>query len=465
MGRGPHRRYFVLAAERLANLITTIREAYPSETITVMGHSQGTLITLLAQALLLDRRKRCADCLIMVASPYSLSNAVTPAGGDTLNTLIKIVSGVTDAPYALPPLRDLQAGQPHARGRAGRAWRAEQGRRIGKDGTTVVFPERDNRGKVYLYFSPDDSTVGLDTVAGIGTFGVPDLFKGRLAMKALQKLRFHQRLWTKRVRNGQPVRVGDAPSFQPLRAKGEPRYAAGWSLAAVASAAPLPADELLHINGETLVPPHVPQMFGGEAVRGTATTSGMDRPDAVTRDIALGNDWAQFPWVQLPVEYDGSALDVALDRFNRASKDDGDHTRSVRRKHGEVLERELTPNEARRWMATSPRALDTNSYHSAVLRDAENHRWVTAMDVAIGQGHSLDDPAFRELLLLMADWRTEGTVIEEVKDRNPQWKTLPKISQDLLEASAAYYDKGTFPPEHLVDLKRLPFIIDGSIPS
>ena len=43
------------------------------------------------------------------------------------------------------------------------------------DGQTVVFPERDNRGKVYLYFCPDDTTVALGDVHGIGTYGVPDM--------------------------------------------------------------------------------------------------------------------------------------------------------------------------------------------------------------------------------------------------------------------------------------------------
>ncbi|RBI01093.1 hypothetical protein BRL89_07825, partial [Xanthomonas oryzae pv. oryzae] len=64
-GNAPPRRYFVLAAERLAMLVSEIRRLAPDDTITIMGHSQGTLITLLAQAMLADRRQRCADCLIL----------------------------------------------------------------------------------------------------------------------------------------------------------------------------------------------------------------------------------------------------------------------------------------------------------------------------------------------------------------------------------------------------------------
>ena len=46
------RKYMVLAAMRLAMLIKIIRKRYPDDTINVVGHSQGTLLTLLAHAFL-----------------------------------------------------------------------------------------------------------------------------------------------------------------------------------------------------------------------------------------------------------------------------------------------------------------------------------------------------------------------------------------------------------------------------
>ncbi|EIK93091.1 hypothetical protein PMM47T1_28712, partial [Pseudomonas sp. M47T1] len=154
------------AAARLAMLIGEIRRIAPNDTITVMGHSQGTLITLLAQAMLVDRGERCADCLIMVASPYSVLPDSTPKDSHTLQTLIDIVSKVTEAPHPKPPLANLRFNERGYNGRTGPQWSPEQGTRLGPDGTTQVFPERDNRGKVYLYFSHDDSTVGLSDVSG-----------------------------------------------------------------------------------------------------------------------------------------------------------------------------------------------------------------------------------------------------------------------------------------------------------
>jgi hypothetical protein len=82
----PLRHYFVLAAHRLAMLVSEIRRVSPDETITIMGHSQGTLIALLAQALLVDKGLRCADTLILVDSPYSVLPKVTPQDHDTLAT-------------------------------------------------------------------------------------------------------------------------------------------------------------------------------------------------------------------------------------------------------------------------------------------------------------------------------------------------------------------------------------------
>ncbi|MCD9088153.1 DUF3274 domain-containing protein [Stenotrophomonas sp. SY1] len=466
MGKGPHRRYFVLAAERLATLVSTIRDLFPSETITIMGHSQGTLITLLAQALLVDRQKRCADCVIMVASPYSILTGPTPGGHSTLDTLVRIVEQVTKSPYALPTLDSLVQGHIDARGRAGSCWNARQGQRIGKGAGTVVFPERDNRGKVYLYFSPDDATVGLDDVSGIGTLGVPDLANGSPAMDKLRTLRFHQRLWTKRHRDGKPVMVGAEPGRQQLRAKGEPRHAAGWSTKSAVSVA-MSTDELLWTNGEALVPMHAPQMFGGEAVKGSPTTLGQDRHDDVTRNIALGKDGADFPWKPLPESYNGMSEEAARAKFNSESEDENKQTRAVRTVRGvgmysRHLEREMTPEEAREWMGEAKSQLENNSYHSAILRDPENHRWVTAMDVAIGQGFSLDDPDWRQLLVWMADWRMTPERLELMQD-NKKWKVLSEHAKRLITASSNYYDAGVFPPASLVNLDRMPSLVTGII--
>jgi pimeloyl-ACP methyl ester carboxylesterase len=462
MGKGPHRRYFVLAATRLAMLVSEIRRVSPNETITIMGHSQGTLITLLAQAMLVDRGERCADCVIMVASPYSVLPGTTPEDSKTLQVLIDIVQHITQYPHAHPPLNSVRCGVPGYGGRTGPRWSPEQGQRLGADGKIVVFPERDNRGKVYLYFCPDDTTVALDDVQGIGTYGVPDeLPDGTPAMNALQSVRFYQRLWTRRLRDGQPVLVGKAAQQESIRAKGEPRYPGGWSAAAVATRAPIQQGQERNVNAEQLHPPHAPQMFGGEALTGSADKAGMDRPDAVSQNAALGNPSAAFQWKFVQNLSDRLDVEVVRERWNKGREPD-DQTQTFRRTavSGIALigttdhyryEREETPNEIRARMEVDTKEWSENSYHSAVLRSPENHRWVTAMDIAIGQAKCLDDPDMRDVLVAIADWKLDEDRFDQVSGLRG-WSRLSTQAQSLVNASYRYYDKGVFPSDELVPL-------------
>ncbi|AOS22255.1 T6SS effector phospholipase Tle3 domain-containing protein [Xanthomonas oryzae] len=485
-GNAPPRRYFVLAAERLAMLVSEIRRLAPDDTITIMGHSQGTMITLLAQAMLADRRQRCADCLILVDSPYSL---LEPKGEEQttqakLQTLIKIVNAVTTKPYARPSLSELQVGQPGYGGRTGHGWTPSQGTRLDAEGKQIVFAERDNRGKVYLYFCPQDTTVALDQVQGIGTYGVPDTvhvaWKRKFystertaslpAMDALKDMRFHQRMWTKLLRGGKPVAVGLPPQHIPLRMEDEARYPGGGvGPTTTASQTPLP-QEGRYINGEALQPPHAPQMEDGEAdarqyksstpLRGTPTRAGKDAPDDVSVDVALGNPKAslnQYRVFERFVDKNLSDPDLQelTQQFNANHPDLNDQTPGYDCENGDdmgyMLWRHATPNEVRAQMAHNPAALVDNSYHSAMLRSTENHRWVTAMDVAIGQAQTLDDPEWRKVLIAFANWRTP---FKPSESQLPGQLTLLELAnfeklspgaQMLAQQTAYYYTTGKFP--------------------
>ncbi|EJM38919.1 Protein of unknown function (DUF3274) [Pseudomonas sp. GM33] len=463
----PLRHYFVLAAHRLAMLVREIRRVSPDETITIMGHSQGTLVALLAQALLVDKGQRCADTLILVDTPYSVLRDVTPKNHDTLATLIRIVTAVTQTPHAQPPLSALREAKTYG-GRSGPQWSPTQGTRKDKVGNLSVFPERDNRGKVYLYFCPDDTTVALDDVQGIGTYGVPDATPdGRPAMMALQSLGFYQRLWTKRHRDGEPVLVGKPPQPEFIRAPGEHRYPGASFVTGVASQAPIAKGQERLINAEALHPPHAPQMFGGEAVTGSPTTAGLDKPDEVAKSIALGKDAATFLWIKMPAEYDApyTTQQEALARFNGLSEDPEDHTRAVRKgaarsSSSSCHEREETPREARARMDRDQGTWGANSYHSAILRNPENQRWVTAMDIAIGQAHCLDDPEMREVLVAIADWKMDEKQFERARHL-PGWSRLSADTQALVKSSYLYYQFGVFPSSVLVPLSP-PALLAGA---
>jgi hypothetical protein len=350
-------------------------------------------------------------------------------------------------------------------GRTGPRWSPEQGQRIGLDDRTVVFPERDNRGKVYLYFSHEDTTVGIKAVSGIGTFGVPDtLPDGTGAMSVLKDLRFYQRLWSKRERDGQPVRVGEAPGPVALRAKGEREDAEHRFLRSALSQRGMEVDELRSINGEALSPSFAPQMFGGEAVTGSATSAGIDIPDAVSQNNALGNPSAKFKWLEVRKSIWRIDLEQERSRWNEGKAPD-DQTHDMRQEkifNTDIfrIEREETPNEIRARLVVDPKEWDYNSYHSAVLRDPENHRWVTAMDIAIGQAKCLDDPVMRAVLVAIADWRLDKEQFNTVCGLSG-WSRLSPQARELVMATYFYYDKGIFPSADLVSLTP-PSLVTGA---
>lgn len=183
----PGRMYMVLAAQRLAVLIAMIRDYDAEETVSIVAHSQGCLLSLLAQAMLMEKGLAPADNLILTHPPYSLVDNLpllmrgaawfdggedaamkpyyhllsgTQTLGARLQTLANIVAGVAkgSGQACKPPFSDLKKDA--HRGMLGSRWQSAE--------------DRDNRRKVYLYFCPEDMTVALDNIQGMGWDGVPD---------------------------------------------------------------------------------------------------------------------------------------------------------------------------------------------------------------------------------------------------------------------------------------------------
>lgn len=187
---GPGRMYMVLAALRLAALITMIRKFEATDTVSIVAHSQGCLLSLLAQAYLMEKGERTADTLILTHPPYSLDEemgitmkglTLFQGGSDTamsksdyelingrqsvharLQTLVNIVTGVAKSRATTPAFEKINESD--CGGMVAGCWQPNG--------------DRDNRGKVYLYFCPEDMTVALDNMRGIGWQGVPDYIQG-----------------------------------------------------------------------------------------------------------------------------------------------------------------------------------------------------------------------------------------------------------------------------------------------
>ncbi|MFL9871493.1 T6SS effector phospholipase Tle3 domain-containing protein [Paraburkholderia megapolitana] len=498
----PDRHYMVLAAKRLAALVRQIRLIDPDGTVNIIAHSQGTIISLLAQAFLVDGisgkcgpADRPADTLILIDSPYSFAESSMDQHLQTsdeqqtiwarVKTLANLTGLVAANKHSAPPPEKLQVvkGQDN-HGVAGPKWGPQQATRLtGPQGnTSVVFTERDNRGKVYVYFCPEDATVGLRGVNGMGSIGLPDAINtGQAGTKpenvGLVSDTFRQRIFTRRKRGDKPVQVGTPPGPYNLRESGESSHGAkDWLLTAThLKQAPIAANTTRNINGEQLTPPFDPDLEQNR-LPGTGDKplgwlypnefeAGKQSIDQVEAETALSvSDLQQLnpqvmSWPDYHVQYNAPPGGQAVPRADEVAsvlnqgKDDPDDQCKVLMveslmppTNGKILvTRQETPNEAKVRLMNDLRADD--SYHSAVMSGRLNHRGATAFDVSIGQARTLDDPEWAKLLRAIADWRI---ALGDIKKTNPRYNQLDKTTVDIVQANYAYYKDGTFPPDAIV---------------
>ncbi|WP_458574128.1 T6SS effector phospholipase Tle3 domain-containing protein, partial [Lonsdalea quercina] len=165
----PPRHYYAHAAGRLAKLIKTIRDKHPEDTVTVLSHSQGTMIALAAAAI------EAPDALFVMNSPYALDNEAATYISYPLNEIISkeareatfadIVKKVAENKNRLQQLgcERLLAGVCND----GDSWTP-----AGK--THGGVPERDNHGTTWIYCNPHDRVMGSAPLRSIGWQGLPN---------------------------------------------------------------------------------------------------------------------------------------------------------------------------------------------------------------------------------------------------------------------------------------------------
>lgn len=168
----PPRHYYAHAAGRLADLIKTIRSKHPEDTVTVLSHSQGTMVALSAAAI------EAPDALFVMNSPYALDNEPTTYISYPVKEIISreareatfadIVKKVAEnkTRLARQGCDHLLAGVSSD----GESWTPE-----GK--THAGLPERDNHGTTWIYCNPHDRVMGSAPLRSIGWQGLPNTKK------------------------------------------------------------------------------------------------------------------------------------------------------------------------------------------------------------------------------------------------------------------------------------------------
>ncbi len=171
----PHRIYQFFAAQRLADLIIQIRQPLvtQNDVINIVAHSQGTIITMLANMLVKQAGYDPVNCVILNHSPYSLESRVAEniqpgyqqtddARQQTFKNFCRLMhtQWKGGGKMAESELLALEASC---------TLRKPSDNPLRTDGRYC----RSNDGKVYNYFCPNDGVVSLENVQGFGWRGIP----------------------------------------------------------------------------------------------------------------------------------------------------------------------------------------------------------------------------------------------------------------------------------------------------
>ncbi|MDU4389549.1 MAG: DUF3274 domain-containing protein [Klebsiella michiganensis] len=443
----PHRIYQFFAAQRLADLIIQIRDEPVTENdvINVVAHSQGTIITMLANMLVKQAGYSPANCVILNNSPYSLESRLmenAQSGHHQTSAArqqtFKNFCAVMAEQYKGGELSgdDIEALEGSC------TLRRPEENPLRKDNKY----RRNNNGKVYNYFCPNDGTVSLKNVQGFGWRGIP----GELA-SAIPNLRqrvFCQHVW-----------VGKAPDEKPFEMppsyKGDFKYS-------IATNASYTASDVI-INGEEL-----PETFmfrlQGQDNHPDNDEKTCDAPYKANIDPDSPDAYISYSAKAYAISRTASAT-YPLDDYQRRSWFPGhvlteselqteSNKRNVTVIHGMVSGSKDFPALTLTWLKSRDelekewQKSDPVSYsqHSSVVMSEFAPSHAMAFDLAIGQCKAFNYKAgeFWEALLHRADWR-------DVHNGNVDAKEYYRTGRLPLEGTKNYMNK---PDEVIPSLKE-----------
>ncbi|KAA1061229.1 T6SS effector phospholipase Tle3 domain-containing protein [Enterobacter mori] len=403
----PHRIYQFFAAQRLADLILTIRRnpVTAKDVINVVAHSQGTIITMLANMLVKKEIMDPVNCVILNHSPYSmegrLSEDAQPGHHQTAfarQETFKHFCALMATQYKGGELSDADMLAMEA----SCASRKSSDNPLRED----VRYRRDNNGKVYNYWCPQDGTVSLQNIQGFGWRGIP--YKLAAGIPNLRQRVFCQHRWVGRLETEPfkmaPERKGDFSTTPVMNA--------GYSYSDVV------------INGEELPEPFMFKLMGQDNHPDNDPKTS-DKPYTAYIDPDSPDAYISYSAKASAISRTASAT-YALSSYQRISWQPGHvltpnelQVESFDRGH-EVIRGEVTGTRdfsqltltwlksrdelEKEWQKSDPVGY---SQHSSIVASELVPSHAMAFDLAIGQCKSFDYQAgkFWEGLLHRADWR------------------------------------------------------------
>ncbi|HCD6083815.1 TPA: DUF3274 domain-containing protein, partial [Enterobacter asburiae] len=412
----PHRIYQFFAAQRLADLIIQIRQTQETrdDVINIVAHSQGTIITMLANMLVKQADYEQVNCVILNHSPYSLESRTAEniqpghhqtdkARQDTFKNFCRLMAthykgGVLDD----AALKEMEGAC---------TLRKPSDNPLRKN---VMFC-RDNNGKVYNYFCPNDGVVSLANVQGFGWRGIPKTIAGDIP-------NLYQRVF---YQHGE---VGLAPTGKeftlPARMTGDADYSGPFNTNYPASGSgvivngeELPETFIFALQGQNNHPDNDPKTSDKPYTAGIDP----DSPDAYISYSAKAHSikltesatyavsrYQGVSWSPGHILTDDELQVETLGMKERIGYD----TRVIRgvvtgtKDFLNVTLTWLRPRDEleKEWMKADPVSY---SQHSSIVASEYAPSHAMAFDLAIGQCRAFDYKAgkFWEDLLHRADWR------------------------------------------------------------
>ncbi|MBV8044200.1 DUF3274 domain-containing protein, partial [Pluralibacter sp.] len=404
----PHRIYQFFAAQRLADVIIQIR-AEPetqNDVINVVAHSQGTIITMLANMLVKQAGFDPVNCTILNHSPYSLEGRlaedIQPGHHQTSDARQKTFTNfcalmATQYKGGEVPEADLLA--------------MEGACTLRKPSDNPLRTDkrynRNNNGKVYNYFCPNDGTVSLTNIQGFGWRGIPHKIASRIP-------NLYQRVFYQHGLIGTPP---DGKPFEmPPSRKGDAEYSSVTNTAytahdVVVNGEELPEPFMFKLQGEDNHPDNDPKTSDipytacidpdspDAYISYSAKAHTIKRTDSATYSVSRyqGLSWSPGH-VLTPEELRIEGLERKVQMIHgvvSGTKDFQSVTLTWLRPR-EELEKE--------WQKSDPVGY---SQHSSIVMSEFAPSHAMAFDLALGQCRSFDYQAgkFWEALLHRADWR------------------------------------------------------------
>jgi len=454
----PHRIYQFFAAQRLADLILTVRREPETQddVINIVAHSQGTIITMLANMLVKQAGYDPVNCVILNHSPYSLearlAEDIQPGHHQTGEARQQTFRNFCRLMYTQWQGGGVFTGDQLLKMEGACTLRKPSDNPLRTDDRY----RRNNNGKVYNYFCPDDGVVSLENVQGFGWRGIPQAIAGDIP-NLFQRV-FYQ--------HGE---VGKAPDGSPFEL---PPTKQGDAAYAFLSNARYTACDVV-VNGEEL-----PQTFTfklqGQDNHPDNDPHTSDKPYTAYIDPDSPDACISYSAKAYAIPRTKSAT-YALNSYERllwrpghilTESELGVETYGMKERighratviHGVVSGSQDFPRLTLTWLRPREelekewKKSDPVSYsqHSSIVMSEFAPSHAMAFDLAIGQCRSFDYKAgeFWESLLHRADWRDPLNSFKPAADYYRTGKLTDETTKWFMNKPEEVLPKGDFGVEN-----------------